>query len=373
MGGCASVAALVALLAFGGQAHAITFASPQGYPATGSGTPQDLTLGDLTGDKRPEIVVGVRPQFDTEQPFFTVNANSGSGTFGSPSSTGVGSGEAVEGVAVGDVGGDGDTDVATGNRNGEGVLFFGNGAGGFPSTVGLSRPEDVGSVLAPVVADFTGDHVPDVASGNEGPLTLYKGHSDNTVGGPKEYGSGVNASASVAADVDRDGDRDIVVGGLSGSGGLGGALALLRNRGGGKFAAPSVKALGTGGVDVAAADVLGTRALEVIARAPGAESLCVHAVKRKGLGKCEKFGVPAGGGGLVATDLDGDKRADVAVGAGGSNIAVLRGKQAGGLRGYQTFASLDTVGDLAAADLNGDRRPDLVGLSGQAVVLINEP
>jgi hypothetical protein len=119
--------------------------------------------------------------------------------------------------------------------------------------------------------------------------------------------------------------------------------------------------------------VLGTRALEVIARAPGAESLCVHAVKRKGLGKCEKFGVPAGGGGLVATDLDGDKRADVAVGAGGSNIAVLRGKQAGGLRGYQTFASLDTVGDLAAADLNGDRRPDLVGLSGQAVVLINEP
>jgi hypothetical protein len=372
MGGCACVAALAALLASGAQAHALTFASPQGYAATASGTPQDLTLGDLTGDKRPEIVIGVRPQFDTEQPFFTVNTNSGSGTFGSPTPTGVGTGEAVEGVAVGDVGGDGDTDVATGNRNGDGVLYFGNGAGGFPSAVGLPRPEDVGSVLAPVIADFTGDHVPDLASGNEGPLTLYKGHSDNTVGGPKEYGSGVNASSSVAADVDRDGDRDIVVGGLSGAGGLDGALALLRNRGGGKFAAPSVKALGTGGVDVAAADVLGTKALEVIARAPGAESLCVYAIGRKGLGKCQKFVVPAGGGGLVATDLDGDERADVAVGAGGSSVAVLRGKKSGGLRGYRTFASLDTVGDLAAADINGDGHRDLVGLSGQAVVLINE-
>ena len=370
-------AALLAGLSAPPAAAAAEFAEPEPYPYLMStpGSGQDLAAGDLDGDATAEIVVGVHPPDVVFQPYFSLLANDGDGNFAAPVGHGVGTGEGVDGITVGDADLDGFGDVVTGGRNGVGVFFHSNGALGFDGTHNFERaPDNDGqSLLAPVVAKLDPGPDPDVAIGNEGPSTWYEGDGEGGFGPPHVLSAGVNATNTVAADVDRDRDRDLLVGGFNGSGGNGGALALLTNKGNGKFKNTSTVGLGNFGAKVAAADVKGSRKLEVIARAPSEPSVAVYPVKRKGkLGKPKAYPVPVGGGGIAVGDLDEDGLVDVATGGGGAEIAVLRGKPKGGLRAYEGFDSTEAVGDLAVSDLDDDGDLDLAGLGAQVQVLINQ-
>jgi hypothetical protein len=132
---------------------------------SGGFMPSSLAAGDLDGDGDLDVVVG---QAFNGGPGLSVLANRGDGTYLPPVYYALASGNVVGDVALADFDGDGDLDalatIPGATDNLARVLVYrnaGNGALGAPSqyTTGLGP-------VGLVVADFTGDGKPDVATAN---------------------------------------------------------------------------------------------------------------------------------------------------------------------------------------------------------------
>jgi hypothetical protein len=235
-------------------------------------------------------------------------------------------------VAAGDVDGDGDFDLVFGN-DGANRLCLNNGAGVFTDAPAGRLPPGAVSTAVVVLGDVDGDGDLDLVLGNQrtnNELYVNNGagvFTDVTAGRLPSFTQWTQALLLV--DVDRDGDRDLLVG-ESGE-----PVRALRNDGSGRFTdvtAALMPALTLGTTDLGASDVDGDGDLDVV----------------------------------IASNLDGNR---VFVNDGTGRFAVAaRGRLP--LDGYWTSA-------LAIADLGGDARPDLVfgstGCSaGQAQVHLND-
>ncbi len=134
--------------------------------------------------------------------------------------------------ALGDVDGDGDLDLFVGESSGEINFYLNSGTPSAPEFTLVSdtfEEIDVGRRSSPELADIDGDGDPDLVIGSEsGALTLFRNESG---GGSVlfvldvEFGVPLQpASAPVFADLDADGDLDLLAGGLAGG------LQLLWNQ-----------------------------------------------------------------------------------------------------------------------------------------------
>jgi len=170
-----------------------------------------VTVADLNGDKRPDLVVANRSSNPaTPRPSF-VCLNDGTGGF--PSCTALATQSATIIVAA-DLDGDRFVDLFVPHRDGgQNLIFWNDGAGGFaaaPSTVG---PEH-NSIRAAAAADINGDGIPDLIVGDERTgMFLCVGAGHRTFEAPAALGVGSGAPYAIAvADLNRDGRPDIVVG-----------------------------------------------------------------------------------------------------------------------------------------------------------------
>ena len=170
-----------------------------------------VTVADLNGDKRPDLVVANRSSNPaTPRPSF-VCVNDGTGGF--PSCTALAT-ESATIIVAADLDGDRFVDLFVPHRDGgQNLIFWNDGAGGFaaaPSTVG---PEH-NSIRAAAAADINGDGIPDLIVGDERTgMFLYVGAGHRTFGAPAALGVGSGAPYAIAvADLNRDGRPDIVVG-----------------------------------------------------------------------------------------------------------------------------------------------------------------
>jgi hypothetical protein len=168
--------------------------------AAGSATsfPHSLTLGDLNGDGKPDLVVSCLYAGPS------VLIGNGDGTFGGPAAAGSGSFAA----ALGDLNADGKLDLAAASYFGDAVLVsLGNGNGTFgPQTsypTGV-RPDSIR------IADFDGDGRLDVATSNAGSISILLGNGDGTLAASSEYAvAGPIASTLAVGDMNGDGKRDL--------------------------------------------------------------------------------------------------------------------------------------------------------------------
>ena len=232
-----------------------TFQAAQAYPSGGF-YPTAVTIGDVNGDKKPDLVVSNHcDNSNCERSLVSVLLGNGDGTFQQAESFdpgGVSPGKTI----VADLDGDGNVDLLVANAcdnlacdHSVIAMMAGNGNGTFQAPQIYPTGGTSGGSFA--LADVNRDGKPDivVANGcissnvcNMGSLGVLLGNGNGTFRPAQTYVSGgYGTHAVVAADIDGDSLLDLVVinecySALYGSNcSKGGALTILLGNGDGTF------------------------------------------------------------------------------------------------------------------------------------------
>ncbi len=264
-----------------------TFRPAVTYPSSAAGSgatcPDAVTIADVNGDGRPDLIVTNYCSENYLTKLVGVLLGNGDGTFQSAVAYDSGGLQAYS-VAVADVNGDGKPDllvanwVASDQDVGSGTVgvLLGNGDGTFQPAVAY----DSGGTLAYsiAVADVNGDGNLDVAvancaptgsfacpnfggSGGTGVVGILLGNGDGTFRPVVTYDSGGLYATSIAiADVNGDGKPDLLVTNWCASAGCGtdGVVGVLVGNGDGTFQPAQTFDSGGGAAwSVAVADVNG--------------------------------------------------------------------------------------------------------------------
>jgi FG-GAP-like repeat len=231
------------------------FVQAASSPESVGDNPTSVVAIDLDGDLDPDLAVA-NQDADT----VSILRNRGNGNFTELSSSPESSGDGPKKLAAGDLDGDGDADLAIADTFGSTVTLLRNdGAGDFVPYPGSPK---VGGQFPSAIAlpDIDGDADRDLVFSNGGSqnVSVFRnlggGNFAQLASSPESIGGGSSPSAIQAADLEGDGDQDLVVA-VSGSDGV----AVLRNPGAGNFALvpTSPETVGDFPVDVQAADLDG--------------------------------------------------------------------------------------------------------------------
>ncbi len=195
---------------------------------SGGQTADSVAIGDVNGDGKPDLVVANQCASSNSCTNGTVAVllGNGDGTFQAAVSYWSGGVGGAYSVTVGDVNGDGKPDLVVANQcyddtctNGGVSVLLGNGDGTFQAAVCTPTLQlFLGEVQPLALADFDGDGKLDVASGGGNFLLL--GNGDGTFQTPITLGA--VGPGIAAGDFNRDGKPDSAVAG-------GGSVTVLRN------------------------------------------------------------------------------------------------------------------------------------------------
>jgi uncharacterized membrane protein len=326
--------------------------------------------------------------FQATSPIFELTPMYGSG------------GQTSNSVVVADVNGDGKPDLVVANEcasdnsncNGSVGILLGNGDGTFQTAVTYRSGGN--RVYSVAVADVNGDGKPDLVVANAcanggsycenatlGVVGVLLGNGDGTFQAAVTYSSGGYGATSVAvADVNGDGNPDLLVGNSTDSIYSTGLVSVLLGNGDGTFkAAVTYASGGYYATSVAVADVNGDGKPDLlVANQYACASPCLEDTVGVLLGNGDgtfQRAVAYGAGGVAAysaavSDVNRDGKPDLLVAvlspnSGGnpahSGVGVLLGNGDGT---FQAAVVYDSGGydpqSVAVADVNGDGKPDLL-------------
>jgi hypothetical protein len=269
-------------------------------------------------------------------------------------------------IGAGDFNGDAKTDLVTAhssNTESKLTLLLGDGAGGFLASSDISIMQaSTDTFIFMVVADFNADGKADVAAELDRfhTVAVLLGDGAGNFTNKKLSDSGLSPAGFLgidtiaAADFNRDGKLDLVVGNASG-------VSALLGDGAGGFAAPvairtDIRVLSVavgdfnrdGKPDLAAAGFNITAAVSVLLGDGdgGFGPPTIYSSEAS-------WAVP-----IKSADFNGDGHADLAVNDTSGLMLILQGDGAGGFRGAAAYAEGNRV--LSAGDLDGDGRTDLI-------------
>ena len=405
-------------------AQSVSFQPTVTY-ASGGYEPMAVAVGDVNGDRIPDIVVAnycrdgdTCPNGDAYICYSSeycshgavgVLLGNGDGTFQPPVT--YDSGEYMTySVALGDLNGDGKLDLALVNACGTfptsydcpyGTvdIMFGNGDGTFGAPWGIGLRAWFPDSIA--MGDVNGDGHLDVAVSSvcrvrsicdwqdctcpAGSVEVLLNEGYGSWWGSQFYDSGAPWGRSVAvADVNRDHKLDLLVGNA-------GAIGVLLGNGDGTFQA-AVPYNPGGGISggswsITAGDVNGDGKPDLLAATQPSDvgGGAAGVLLGNGDGSFKTaVSYPSGGTysySVSAADLNGDGKLDLILtnlgGASGGPVGVLLGKGDGTFQSALNFnPGGGTSTSAAVADLNGDGKPDLVlapSGGGIGVLLNNTP
>jgi hypothetical protein len=191
-------------------------------------------VGDFNADGNVDLVVG-----SFEGQGVDIFLGNGDGTFQTRRIEKTGTGPAY--LAIGDFNEDGNLDIAAANDNDRGniSILFGNGDGTFQPYVDIQIGRQPGPILA---ADVNNDGRLDLVVGDfdfvSGSIFVLLGKGDGTFQSPLETPIGLGPNGLVAADLDGDGNQDLVFSSYSNH-----SISVLKGHGDGSFSEPTTYAI----------------------------------------------------------------------------------------------------------------------------------
>ncbi len=213
-----------------------TFGSAESYFTSGN-YGSALALADIDGDGATDVITA-GSSGSTNTTAVWVARNRGDGTFETPVQYQM-AGMNADRVRSGDLDGDGDTDLVTISYSSSGFRILSvlrnEGSGTFSGPTAYVVGNDATDLL---LSDIDDDGTVDVItvggtySYGVGRVSILRNLGNGTFGLRTDYAAGVDPSGIVAADLDRDGDKDLIVAGSN----FIGTITVLPN--GGKVTLP---------------------------------------------------------------------------------------------------------------------------------------
>ena len=336
--------------------------------------PSNVAVADLNKDGRLDLIVAS----EEARTVSVMLGEKGGVPFRAASNQTITLSESPGEMAVGDVNGDGQIDLALDHHDSYKVtLLFGNGRGGFapaPNSPIVMKQGQHPHTHGLGMGDFNGDGKLDIASvnneDNDISVALGDGRGGFTNAPNSPFAVGPSPYPLTLADVNSDGRLDIVSN-TSATGpnraqqlATSRALTLLVGDGNGGFKRNDIP-LRTGQPwSAAVGDVNGDRKPDLVATHHDQSSLTVVLGDSAG-GFREIAGSPFDMGHNVwrfaLADINGDKRLDV-IAAGGDSVRVMLGDGAGNFTPApgSPFATASGTWRLAIGDTNVDGKPDIV-------------
>jgi hypothetical protein len=340
--------------------------------------PEAIAIGDFNSDGIPDLAVAVAGDENV-----TLLLGNGRGGFRRGRSFRVGA--PPSSVAVADLNHDGRLDLITANgadpsQVGSVSVLLGNGDGTFQPTVNYQAGLQPISV---VVADLDGDGEADIVvadsyeflGGNR--ISVMLGRGDGTLRKPVSYPSGTKPVALAVGDFNHDGNPDVVAVNY-----LGASLSVFLGNGDGTFRRQVLYPLIDRPEAVAVADINGDGNLDLVVGIidpdfgfGGVGVLLGRPDGTFGQRSFFGFGAELNFFSVALGDLDGDGRLDLVAGDS-RGVTTFRGFGDGtfGLPTTYDVASPVPIA-LALGDLNGDRSLDIAVVSldpSYVAVLLNQ-
>ncbi|CAM9828727.1 unnamed protein product, partial [Ectocarpus sp. 12 AP-2014] len=287
--------------------------------ASGYGGASSIDVGDLNGDGSPDVVVAFLTSFQLT--WFSNVDGLGDFSVGTDIDT-YEDGDHARYVTVADLDGDGDLDVIMASKQGDRVTWYENTDGEATFALGVDISTTADGAIALALADLDGDDDLDVLSASVfSGLAWYENSNGSgafSLGVSLEPADPAGGKDVVTADIDGDGDMDIISASFDGNHTAGnfpdGRILWLENDGSGSFAEGRDIGLLDSARNVVAVDLDNDGDVDLVA-CDGVGGHIVWYDNMDGKGNFSEaidIAIDVGVHSLIAVDLDGDGDIDIA-------------------------------------------------------------
>jgi hypothetical protein len=346
--------------------------------------PNFIATGDLDGDGKTDIVMSY-----VIDPFISYFRNTSSGnTISFASRVDISIGGDPHGVTIGDLNGDGKPEIVVASDQPY-VSVFRNTS--IPGVISFAAKQDFpGEAFVPVIADIDGDRRPDIVSSATGGFAVIR-NTGNAGSLSFEssvwFTSGGSPFGLAVGDFDGDGRKDVAVSSKVSSANPVGKVSVFRNTclAGAAFTeisfSPSTDyPVGDDPWNIATGDLDGDGKLDIVSCNNYSSSISV--LRNTGtpgiVSFASRIDYAAGSTpeGIAIADYDGDGRADIAIAKfGGHNVSLFRNTGIPGTISLEPKFDYAATGEtvcLAEGDFDNDSRSDLAvaNYSGDALSIL---